>query len=1130
MQQAEEELKKGPPPGYEPVTTPIVPTPIAPQVLPPPVRPPPPSGPSYIPGVKEPEPVPEPVVEPVEEIPSLPPGTPEVSQTVEYYKKDPRTGEHVYGGVVRTTNINIPGTVHELEDKGYIISRVLSDAAPGSRSYQYTYQYDPKYHFVKQIREPVPGPPDGIRPLSEITPEMKQQRAQQKAFEEERERIQARIMGTPEERVAQMALFVSGTFIKPEYTFRTIGQIFTPDEGKRERILDILAMQQIEYGVTGDIHEIPELFTKSYEFGGWGSTVTIAALTRGALKAGLPVLAGAGSGGAILAKGILVALAGGFITATGIGGGLTAAYEKEGKLQVGSTAEYVAVTTGYAALFAAGAKLGGMPKTQIIKTPRIVDVTKPGLAYKIFGKPVLEPKLVDITPGKPSMYQKIFGRLPPTVTDITPGKPNLFQQVFGKLPPTIYTIKPKPMKFTDLFKQFVTVEQIKPKPMKFTDLFKQFVTAKEIDPESFLEPGFKIIPSELRPTVAVYQVYKRLPTQAMIQPGRWIDIMPQESIMVKEPRQIFFKPREVIGPTGETIGYKMLGIQRSDIYLLRYGEWELVPSAKYLKTLYAPSERYAFDMPGVYKIGGKKVTMIPGQTYERTMGVFSGYDKAISGVVYGKGRVGLMPDVKMKVPIGQSLVKQLAGTAEYSVVRPGGDWYKFVSEQEIRFKDMYGKQISRITGVGRTIEISKISGKFKGHEMTISKFEARGKIDVWDVSTGKITKQVSLKTIKGKLYDLTSWREYPKYTRFIERVMQGLTVEGKIPTYLHPDPLGGMSVTQWGTRTISKLPSVSVSVTRMEIASMEPWGFYPKTVKTTPTTILARRPVTLTTPVIKPIVSPIMKTIVFPVIKPIVQPVTKPIVQPVIKPMTWSITKPVTKSVIKPMTRSITKPVTKVITKPIVEPIVYPVIEPIVFPVIKPIVQPVIKLITKPITKPSPPGPKPPPILLGVPLIKEKRERIKPEQAYNVMVKDRYIFAGKKVKPEKFIKANKKPLSMFDALSLGGTVTDNSAARSFKITPTSGKPKEPSIQVDPWSRLMDKFRRKDDMFIEKTQHAIDSFGEVREIPARGWIAEQRRLTPKHVTVSRGRRKRTMWDEMFGFNMDDMFMGFEAFGF
>jgi len=140
------------------------------------------------------------------------------------------------------------------------------------------------------------------------------------------------------------------------------------------------------------------------------------------------------------------------------------------------------------------------------------------------------------------------------------------------------------------------------------------------------------------------------------------------------------------------------------------------------------------------------------------------------------------------------------------------------------------------------------------------------------------------------------------------------------------------------------------------------------------------------------------------------------------------------------------------------------------------------------------------------PMLTEPYEDIvktKPGQGYNVYVKDRYIVKGKKKYQERFIRANKKPLTERDALWLGGTVVDKSAARSFKIKPAKGKTtklSKPSINTSFWATLQNKFYKRKDVYMERTTHAIDSPGELQEITARGWIAQQRRMQPKAMKV------------------------------
>ena len=124
-----------------------------------------------------------------------------------------------------------------------------------------------------------------------------------------------------------------------------------------------------------------------------------------------------------------------------------------------------------------------------------------------------------------------------------------------------------------------------------------------------------------------------------------------------------------------------------------------------------------------------------------------------------------------------------------------------------------------------------------------------------------------------------------------------------------------------------------------------------------------------------------------------------------------------------------------------------------------------------------------------------KKGEPKKEQVYDVYVKDRYIVKGKKKYREKFVKLGDN-FSEMDALAFGATTVDNSAARTFKIVPSSGKLKQPRISTSSWSSLQNKFYPSKKGYVERVGSAIDSPGELREISARGWVAEKRKMYPK----------------------------------
>lgn len=116
-------------------------------------------------------------------------------------------------------------------------------------------------------------------------------------------------------------------------------------------------------------------------------------------------------------------------------------------------------------------------------------------------------------------------------------------------------------------------------------------------------------------------------------------------------------------------------------------------------------------------------------------------------------------------------------------------------------------------------------------------------------------------------------------------------------------------------------------------------------------------------------------------------------------------------------------------------------------------------------------------------------------KGYNVFVKDRVYVHGKKRYEERYIKINENSLSKRDALSLGGTVVNESASATFYIN-ESGKPvsdKGLSISVDPWSSISGMFYTRDNKHIESTSYRINTQGEINQISARGWLAERRKM-------------------------------------
>ena len=120
-------------------------------------------------------------------------------------------------------------------------------------------------------------------------------------------------------------------------------------------------------------------------------------------------------------------------------------------------------------------------------------------------------------------------------------------------------------------------------------------------------------------------------------------------------------------------------------------------------------------------------------------------------------------------------------------------------------------------------------------------------------------------------------------------------------------------------------------------------------------------------------------------------------------------------------------------------------------------------------------------------------------QGYDVYVKGRRYYKGKKRKPETWIKITKQPLTKEQALGLGGSAVEHSAAASFKIKPTTGIPGKPPIQTESWGSLSNKFYERNGVLIERTAHRINTAGEIKGISALGWIASRQKATYKAPT-------------------------------
>lgn len=128
--------------------------------------------------------------------------------------------------------------------------------------------------------------------------------------------------------------------------------------------------------------------------------------------------------------------------------------------------------------------------------------------------------------------------------------------------------------------------------------------------------------------------------------------------------------------------------------------------------------------------------------------------------------------------------------------------------------------------------------------------------------------------------------------------------------------------------------------------------------------------------------------------------------------------------------------------------------------------------------------PKPPAIpKVTAPLLPPMQERRFKEEESDL------FFAHAKEKG-KFVKLNKKALPMNKALNLMGDVVDNTPSATGKLVKADKKGKD--VLDDIGFNLRGKFTRKNNLYIEKNKHRIDSPGEIEGITVKGWLAQKRK--------------------------------------
>ena len=132
--------------------------------------------------------------------------------------------------------------------------------------------------------------------------------------------------------------------------------------------------------------------------------------------------------------------------------------------------------------------------------------------------------------------------------------------------------------------------------------------------------------------------------------------------------------------------------------------------------------------------------------------------------------------------------------------------------------------------------------------------------------------------------------------------------------------------------------------------------------------------------------------------------------------------------------------------------------------------------------------------------------------SFVVEVKRRQFVDGKRIRDTEWVRQG-KPLSNYNALSLGGHIVDNNAKASFRLIPVETKSHKLPRNVKGWVSRMDEFYMKPDgVFVERTSSRIDSPGELREITYRGNAA--RRRNKKSTSVGSSSREIRMADNLF----------------
>jgi hypothetical protein len=112
-------------------------------------------------------------------------------------------------------------------------------------------------------------------------------------------------------------------------------------------------------------------------------------------------------------------------------------------------------------------------------------------------------------------------------------------------------------------------------------------------------------------------------------------------------------------------------------------------------------------------------------------------------------------------------------------------------------------------------------------------------------------------------------------------------------------------------------------------------------------------------------------------------------------------------------------------------------------------------------------------------------------KAYNVLIKEQYIFGGVKTKQPQYQKINMQPLTKESAYSLLATKLKQTARASGMVEAIQGRPVKQKSAYD-WMDVASEFYEKQGVIIQKASKRIGTPGELKEITYKGLAARRRR--------------------------------------